>query len=171
MSFIINLNCKSNSNFISNKIGIITPYEGQRAYLRSNLKFFSKSVDYDKIEIASINAYQGREKDIIILSTVRSNSFKGKRSIGFLSDTRRLNVALTRAKYALIIVGNEQTLCNEKIWYDLLKFYQDNNLIVNVDGIALNCNLPKLYSEEKSSKLESIYHIKSADNNIEKTFF
>lgn len=47
----------------------------------------------------------GREKDIIILSTVRCNNFKGRRSIGFLSDVRRLNVALTRAKYGMILVS------------------------------------------------------------------
>ena len=149
---------------------VITPYKGQTEYLKVNLKFFGKTVhDYDQIEIASINAYQGKEKDIVILSTVRSNSFKGKRSIGFLSDTRRLNVALTRAKYGLIIVGDEQTLCKNEAWYKLLKFYQDHKAIFKgsiIDPIQFNSNLPEPQERdlnEQTFKLENNYYIKLND--------
>lgn len=79
------------------QIGIITPYEGQRAYLVQYMQYSGSLHQkfYQEIEVASVDAFQGREKDIIILSCVRANEHQG---IGFLNDPRRLNVALTRAK-------------------------------------------------------------------------
>lgn len=80
------------------QIGVITPYEGQRAYLVHYMQSRGKmrQQQYQAVEIASVDAFQGREKDYIIVTCVRSSDRSG---IGFLSDARRLNVALTRAKY------------------------------------------------------------------------
>jgi regulator of nonsense transcripts 1 len=92
-----------------NQIGIVTPYEGQRSYIVSYMQFNGslKKEMYKEIEVASVDAFQGREKDYIILSCVRSNEHQG---IGFLNDPRRLNVALTRAKYGVVILGNPKVL-------------------------------------------------------------
>ncbi|CAL8104829.1 unnamed protein product [Calicophoron daubneyi] len=112
-----------------NTVGVITPYEGQRAYLAHYLHY-SGSLNaklYQEIEIASVDAFQGREKDYIILSCVRANEIQG---IGFLNDPRRLNVALTRARYGLIVVGNPKALCKQPLWNQLLHFYRDQHLLV-----------------------------------------
>ncbi|XP_038115156.1 regulator of nonsense transcripts 1 homolog [Culex quinquefasciatus] len=111
------------------QIGIITPYEGQRAYLVQYMQYQGSlhSKLYQEIEIASVDAFQGREKDIIIMSCVRSNEHQG---IGFLNDPRRLNVALTRAKYGIIIVGNPKVLSKQQLWNHLLNFYKDKKVLV-----------------------------------------
>ena len=79
------------------QIGVITPYEGQRAYTVAHMARGGtlRSELYEAIEVASVDSFQGREKDFIVLSCVRSNEHQG---IGFLGDPRRLNVALTRAR-------------------------------------------------------------------------
>jgi len=110
-------------------IGIITPYEGQRAYLVQYMQYQGQlhTKLYQAVEIASVDAFQGREKDIIIISCVRSNEHQG---IGFLADPRRLNVALTRAKYAMILVGNPKVLCKQNLWNHLLHHYKENEVLV-----------------------------------------
>lgn len=101
---------------LEQQIGVITPYEGQRAYILSQI--FGNEAG--NLEIKNVDGFQGREKDFIIVSLVRSNVFQG---VGFVGDKRRMNVTLTRAKHGLIIVGNPFTLYKNKIWADLLDWY------------------------------------------------
>ncbi|XP_065365805.1 regulator of nonsense transcripts 1 homolog [Calliphora vicina] len=131
------------------QIGVITPYEGQRAYLVQYMQYQGSlhSKLYQEIEIASVDAFQGREKDIIIMSCVRSNE---KQGIGFLSDPRRLNVALTRSKYGTIIVGNPKILSKQPLWNHLLNFYKDRKVLV--EG-SLNNLRESLIQFQKPKKL------------------
>jgi len=114
---------------VSSQIGIITPYEGQRAYVVNymNRNAVLRQALYTEIEVASVDSFQGREKDYIILSCVRSNENQG---IGFLNDPRRLNVALTRARYGVIILGNPKVLSKSALWNSLLTHYKDNEVLV-----------------------------------------
>ncbi|KAL4855832.1 Regulator of nonsense transcripts 1 [Chlorella vulgaris] len=111
------------------QIGIITPYEGQRAHVVSAMARSGplRQALYGEVECASVDSFQGREKDYIILSCVRSNEHQG---IGFLSDPRRLNVALTRAKYGLVVLGNPKVLSKQSIWNALLYHFKENACLV-----------------------------------------
>ena len=111
------------------QIGVITPYEGQRSYLVNYMQRNGslRAQLYADVEVASVDSFQGREKDYIILSCVRSNENQG---IGFLSDPRRLNVALTRAKYGVVILGNPRVLAKQALWNNLLVHFKDQELLV-----------------------------------------
>ncbi len=99
-------------------IGIISPYADQVNLIK----------DKTDIEVKSVDGFQGREKEVIIISTVRSNE---NGNIGFLKDLRRLNVAITRAKRKLIIIGNKDTLNRNSTYSRLIKFCVKNDLLVN----------------------------------------
>ncbi|WP_405304400.1 IGHMBP2 family helicase [Methanobrevibacter sp.] len=100
-------------------IGIISPYADQVKIIQ----------DETPVEVKTVDGFQGREKEIIIISTVRSN-YNG--NIGFLSDLRRLNVAITRAKRKLIIIGNKDTLKNNPTYARLIDFVEDENLLIKI---------------------------------------
>ena len=100
-------------------IGIISPYADQVKIIQEKTP----------VEVKTVDGFQGREKEIIIISTVRSNSHG---NIGFLSDLRRLNVAITRAKRKLIIIGNKNTLENNPTYFRLIKFVEDENLLIKI---------------------------------------
>lgn len=103
-------------------IGVITFYDAQRVTILNYLK----DKNLPKLEVASVDSFQGREKDYIILSCVRSSN---KGGVGFLGNYRRLNVAITRAKYGLIICGNVDTLLRSPIWKTLLGYYKEKDLV------------------------------------------
>ncbi|PPR92993.1 hypothetical protein GOBAR_AA27686 [Gossypium barbadense] len=85
------------------------------------------TLHYQVCVVASVDSFQGREKDYIILSCVRSNEHQG---IGFLNDPRRLNVALTRARYGIVILGNPKVLSKQALWNGLLTHYKEHECLV-----------------------------------------
>jgi superfamily I DNA and/or RNA helicase len=98
-------------------IGVITPYAAQARLLRERLPLAG-------LEIDTVDGFQGREKEAIIISLVRSNS---KTEIGFLADTRRMNVALTRAKRKLIVIGDSATIGGEPFYARMIEFFERHN--------------------------------------------
>ncbi|OUJ19290.1 Superfamily I DNA/RNA helicase [Methanonatronarchaeum thermophilum] len=97
------------------EIGVITPYDAQVDQLRQELP------DIKGLEIKTVDGFQGREKEVIVVSLVRSNP---EQEIGFLRDLRRLNVAITRAKRKLILIGDSETLRTDKAYRNLINYVQ-----------------------------------------------
>lgn len=93
-------------------IGVISPYDDQVDHLSKNIK-------YEGLEIKTVDGFQGREKDVILLSLVRSNH---RGDIGFLKDLRRLNVSITRPRKKLVIVGDRKTLSVNRIYRDMVDY-------------------------------------------------
>ena len=106
--------------FATSQVGIVTPYAGQVRSIRDILP-----EQFQSVEVRTVDGYQGREKDVIIFSCVRSN-IDG--NVGFLSDRRRLNVALTRSRRGLIVIGNPDTLSHDEDWNDWLEHIRSRNL-------------------------------------------
>ena len=97
--------------------GIITPYRGQARLIRRLLKmqhYFRKLKRH--ITVGTVDGFQGQERDVIVISLVRDNA---EGQIGFLRDLRRMNVAMTRARMKLIIVGNAETLSHHRFYREL----------------------------------------------------
>lgn len=111
------------------QIGVITPYDGQKKYVFEYMRRAGllASALYEAIEVASVDAFQGREKDYILVSCVRSSETQG---IGFLSDPRRLNVALTRARLGVILFGNPRVLSKNPLWAALLLHFKEYECLV-----------------------------------------
>jgi len=97
------------------QVAVITPYRGQVRLLRELLKA------HPVLEIDSVDGFQGREKEAVVVSLVRSNPAG---EIGFLADTRRTNVALTRARRALVVVGDSATLAAEPFYARMIAHFE-----------------------------------------------
>lgn len=97
--------------------GVISPYRAQVQYLRGLIKRDACLRPLRKqITVNTVDAFQGQERDVILVSLVRAND---EGQIGFLADLRRMNVAMTRARYKLIILGSAETLCRHKFYRQL----------------------------------------------------
>jgi ATP-dependent RNA/DNA helicase IGHMBP2 len=95
-------------------IAVITPYNGQARAIRERL-------EEARVEVDSVDGFQGREKEAIVMSLVRSNS---DGEIGFLSDVRRTNVALTRARRKLIVIGDSATLSHNDFYARMFSYFE-----------------------------------------------
>ena len=117
---------------IVGKLAIISPYSNQVYRIKDVLKRFDGfNQDTGFIEVNTVDGFQGKEKTIIIFSTVRS---KGSKTIGFLSDERRMNVGLSRAKSCLIVIGDSKKLIMDKNWEKLVKYSFRSSTFYKVKG-------------------------------------
>ncbi|KAK9495534.1 SEN1 N terminal-domain-containing protein [Lipomyces doorenjongii] len=123
---------------LEGRVGIVTPYKQQLHELRNTFRSALGNTGMHGIDFNTIDGFQGQEKDIIILSCVRAQAAGGAggsvKGVGFLADIRRMNVALTRAKSSLWIIGNMQSLVVNDVWRKLIEDAQKRGLVSQFDG-------------------------------------
>ncbi len=106
-------------------VGIISPYRAQVQYLKRLIKKYEFFKPYRHlISVNTVDGFQGQERDVILVSLVRSND---DGQIGFLKDLRRMNVAMTRARMKLIILGNKDTMTKHPFYKQLWEYIEDIN--------------------------------------------
>ncbi|KAI3840153.1 hypothetical protein MKX03_014480 [Papaver bracteatum] len=148
---IDNLYKASIANGYKLSVGVISPYKAQVFALLDKLgnKFETHS-DFS-VSVRSVDGFQGEEEDIIIMSTVRSNS---KGTVGFLANHQRTNVALTRARYCLWVLGNGRTLMDsDSVWSKLVRSAKDIGCYFNVDEDKM---LSKVVIDASMARLASL---------------
>lgn len=106
-------------------VGIISPYRAQVQYLKKLIKKYEFFKPYRRlISVNTVDGFQGQERDVILISLVRSND---EGQIGFLKDLRRMNVAMTRARMKLIILGNKDTMTQHPFYKKLWEYVEGLN--------------------------------------------
>lgn len=121
----IYINRIGGSRILEEKIdfGIISPYKAQVQYLRNKIKTDASLKPYHSLfTVNTVDGFQGQERDVIFISLVRANE---EGQIGFLNDLRRMNVAITRARMKLVILGEAETLKHHGFYRKLLEFIQN----------------------------------------------
>ena len=151
---------------------IITPYLGQKELLEEYL-----SDNKINMEVSSVDAFQGQERDFIIINTVRNNK---DCEIGFLKDVRRLNVIISRAKYGLIIIGNADCLYNAKIenkysiWRKYIEYLRNNNSLVTYNMTKNSFEKyelkPKINKENEEDDNKNVINEIPEDDNYEEKY-
>ena len=118
------------------EIGVVTPYKAQKRCIE---KLLATHRDASSIQVNTVDGFQGAELDVVVLSMVRSND---KGLVGFLGNHRRLNVALTRAKSVLRVIGNLPTLRTNKVLGAMVSNAEKRGLICkpNKSGHPKSCN-------------------------------
>ncbi|ELP85330.1 hypothetical protein EIN_085720 [Entamoeba invadens IP1] len=146
-----------NRGFQDRELGIISTYNSQIQLISENIE------KQGNIQTSSVDSFQGSEKEIIVLSCVRSNERLG---IGFVSDHRRMNVALTRARKGLVVVGNMRTLSTDQNWRKLILTYGEKQCVVSLQTFPFKfTKIPIQVSQ--TIKTEAIHQVLySIDNNL-----
>ncbi|XP_027360164.1 probable RNA helicase SDE3 [Abrus precatorius] len=138
----------ANGEITEEDIGIITPYRQQVLKIKQTLE----NLDMPDVKVGSVEQFQGQEKEVIIISTVRStikhNEFDKVHCLGFLSNYRRFNVAITRAISLLVIIGNPHIICKDDQWSQMLWHCVDNS---SYQGCSLP-ERPKFYDDEDTGE-------------------
>ncbi|CAG9464879.1 unnamed protein product [Pedinophyceae sp. YPF-701] len=109
-------------------VAVLAPYAAQLRLLTRSLRRAGLAVDRQDLDVSTVDGYQGREADLVVFTAVRSNDHG---NLGFVSDPRRLNVAVTRARRGLVVVGSADTLCSDRHWARWLQWADRKGLCVD----------------------------------------
>ncbi|XP_043720948.1 helicase sen1-like [Telopea speciosissima] len=120
-------------------VGIITPYKLQLKCLQREFEEVLNSEEGKDLYINTVDAFQGQERDVIIMSCVRASNH----GVGFVSDIRRMNVALTRARRALWVMGNANALTQSDDWAALINDAKARNCYVDMESLPKDFLVPK----------------------------
>ncbi len=115
---------KSEENNNPVTIGVISPYRHQVELLKEKVRQSELLSNYAGLTVNTIDSFQGQERDMIFISMTRSNT---DNMIGFLSELRRMNVAMTRAKKKLVVIGDSGTLSQNKFYADFIQYAEKNS--------------------------------------------
>lgn len=122
--------------FVSHSpVAVITPYSQQVSVLRDTFSRALGSGYRQFVDIVTVDSFQGREANVVIFSCVRAAERGG---IGFLSDVRRMNVALTRAKHFMFVIARCETICSNPYWNQLVVHARRSNAVVSVPRSFVN---------------------------------
>ena len=143
------------------EIGVIVSYNSQRELISNAIaedpSFVRVSLDVDKLMVSTVDSFQGREKEVVIYASTRSNP---RQDIGFLSDRRRFNVAVTRAKRLMIFIGNSGTLI-----HDSSSVFSTLMVNIRLHGKILMFDEHSEQLSEASQKLlDSVHRLDFLDN-------
>lgn len=137
-------------------IGVITPYNSQVALIKMLVEKESTIGNTEKLEVSTVDGFQGREKEAIIISMVRSNP---KREIGFLREFRRMNVAITRAKRFVCLIGDKETVKGDQFLNNLVEYFEtygEYRVALQYKGIYDYIHFNEGWYGEKTEKIEKI---------------
>jgi len=133
--YIVNL--KRDCGLSDDSFGVVTPYRKQVQKIRQLLR----SSNLDNIKVGSVEEFQGQERKVIIISCVRSStehlSYDAKYNLGFVGNPKRFNVAITRARHLVIVIGNPHVLQTDRYWKDFILYCKEKH---GNDG----CDLPPM---------------------------
>ncbi|KAH8920764.1 hypothetical protein BT69DRAFT_1336150 [Atractiella rhizophila] len=142
------------SSFLDYQVGVVAPYKGQMVELRRQFRARFGQDIVGKVDFNTVDGFQGQEKDIIILSLARGGNDDA--GVGFLKDTRRMNVALTRARASLFILGNSKALRQNEIWKALLDDAQERNAIQQCDKYTFSSDIAPSVNETSKTPVPSL---------------
>ncbi|KAL8150950.1 hypothetical protein V2J09_020758 [Rumex salicifolius] len=123
-------------------VGIITPYKLQLKCLQREFEEVLNSEEGRDLYINTVDAFQGQERDVIIMSCVRASGH----GVGFVADIRRMNVALTRARRALWVMGNANALVQSDDWAALIEDSRSRKCYMDMDSLPKEFQVPKVHS-------------------------